>query len=116
MASDTHKTVVAERGSVRFLREQDGPVEREFKAAIRAELSTSLRKAFLLVVDYGPGSPQGVAVCFLSLESEEATADAIGRVFSRIFNRDQHLDIIALRPSQVEHVEAIAKPFISMAS
>lgn len=101
---------------VRYLEEQDGDPERNFKSAVRKRLSGLVSRAYLVRVDFGPATTSVVALCFVGADDEEEIARQVGHVFAGMFGRGQHLDIIPLQETEEGQVAMVAQPFIGGSS
>lgn len=100
---------------VRFLGEQDGPVEREFKQRL-VELfghDSPVGAAYLARVAYSDATPVVVALC-LRVEpgQEHVLAENAAQVFSSMFGRHEHLDILFLDAKQETEVSKVCPAFI----
>lgn len=106
--------------AIRFLTEQDGPTERNFKARLVPVLQrhNSVEAAYLAVVQYQGEAEVSVALCILfsSGEVDEAVVTSAGEVFHKMFNRNEHLDIVPVNHDQWDPLRAVCKPFYVRAS
>lgn len=99
---------------VRFIAEQDGIPEREFKKRICDYLSERNVKcrAYLVRVKYPTEDDWSVALCFGgTLPQWNEIEKGVGVAFSEMFRTDEHLDIFLLSKLQEEEASRIAKPF-----
>lgn len=100
---------------IRFLGEQDGPTEREFKQRL-AELFGHDRRiiaAYLARVAYSDTTPISVALCLYTATGEVTPlADAAAQVFSSMFGRHEHLDILFIDRQQSAALSKICSAFI----
>lgn len=97
-----------------FRREQDGPVEREFKRRlIRCfSLNSPVTLAFLARVSYQGAEQENVALCLKDgNEMASKIALCVGEVFRAMFSQTQNLDILFLEDYQVKEIMAVATPF-----
>ena len=101
---------------IRFVREQDGIPEQDFKDAIIPVLAVSVRRAYLACVEYTNSTTTAVALCIRSTTPEEALVRKIGVVFSSMFGTNQHLDIVFLSDEQERCLECVCCPFFETAS
>jgi hypothetical protein len=87
--------------AIRFLREQDGLVERQLEGLLIRlfEQHSSVIRAYLAQVDVG--GRLSVALCLRTASGvEDAILDAVGKTFAAMFNEGQHLDILFLDAAQ----------------
>jgi hypothetical protein len=100
--------------SVRFLSEQDGPVERDLKARWLPILSASpqVRRAFLLRASYEGQSGEHVVLALCcSGGSDSELLEALRVPYAAIFHRDCPLDIAFASPTQESQIEKVCPPF-----
>ncbi len=103
-------------GRIRFLQEQDGIPEREFKEAVVPVLKRAVQRAYLARIQYADTGTNAVALCLRATGSEEPLVKAIGAVFSPIFGARQHLDIIFLNEDQERELAGVCRPFFESAT
>ena len=107
------------RSEVRFIAEQEGEIEQEFKRKLIDffEDHQSVTKAYLAVVDYGTPATFTVALCLrTSSGSEQSLVKSIGNVFSSIFSSAEHLDILFLDDDQEMRLMRVCRPFYQTTS
>src|SRR5713101_5540460 len=84
-------------GELVFVGEQDGPAERALKAELKVlfDRSKNVRSAYLAIARTESDLHNSVVLCVrLASEAEdEALVDEIGAIFSKGFNREEHLDV-----------------------
>src|SRR5215469_4589691 len=108
------KFVVPPRETIHFLGEQDGITERYFKEAVVPALRqfAEIRNAYLAVLNYGGETTPFVALCVRTDgQLNENVVVAVGNVFHGMFNRSQHLDIMALNDETEPTLLAVCQPF-----
>jgi hypothetical protein len=99
---------------IEFVAEQDGEPEHELKASLAEILDQqgSVEKAYLARVRYDQAPETQVALCLKSGSPKDAALlEAIRKVFARLFDRQSHLDIIFVVPSDVTRLESICRAF-----
>jgi hypothetical protein len=90
-------------GTLRFLGEQDGPVERTLKDSLIElfERDGTVANAYLARVAYGTQPDISVALCIRRPAGNDGVlAQNVGKVFGPIFAKDVHLDIIFVDSAQ----------------
>jgi hypothetical protein len=101
--------------SVHYLCEHDGTPERQLKGELRKlfELWPGMKKAYLAVVSYQDGADRGVALCITGVAVEERTGliEQIGTVFARLFNIQQHLDLLFPSMDEERQLSRVCRPF-----
>lgn len=101
--------------AIRFLAEQDGPVEREYKARIvpMFRQHNAVQAAYLAIVQYRGEAEVSVALCILfsGREVVKSVVTEAGDIFYGMFNRNEHLDILPVSHDQWELLRAVCKPF-----
>jgi hypothetical protein len=97
---------------VSFVREQDGPPERDLKVALDHLFGVrgSVERAYLAVVKYGSSESAFVAVCLKGKESPGLVTE-IGETFAALFTADQHLDIVFVTDAQERELARVCEPF-----
>jgi hypothetical protein len=101
---------------LQFVGEQDGLPERVLKARLVGLFGrrTDVRTAYLARVVYGKRSPVTVALCLRAQPGlEQPLVAAIGGVFSEMFSRREHLDIVFLDEADELELMARCRPFFS---
>jgi len=99
---------------VKFLGEQDGPVERTIKAQWSAILSShpEIRRAFLARASYEGSNEMHVVLALCSRASADQTLlEALRVPYAAIFHRDCPLDMVFADASQESHIEKVCPPF-----
>jgi len=99
---------------VKFLGEQDGPVERTIKAQWSAILSAcpEIRRAFLVRASYEGSNEMHVVLALCSRASADQTLlEALRVPYAEIFHRDCPLDMVFADSSQESHIEKVCAPF-----
>lgn len=88
---------------VRFVGEQDGLPEREFKERLANffQRDGSVKSAYLAQVVYHELSPMSVALCLRTqFGPDPGLAEKVGRIFASMFGGHEHLDIVFLNDVQ----------------
>jgi hypothetical protein len=99
---------------IRFLGEQDGVPEREFKSRLVEFLQRdqSVVRAYLAQVAYSEQSPTAVALCLRSqFGPDRGVAEKIGKIFASMFGGHEHLDIIFLDDQQESGLARVCSSF-----
>jgi len=99
--------------TLRFIGEQDGIPEREFKERVVALLDGCgiVERGYLTRVAYEPASAEVVALCLLTQQPQDALLREIGAVFASMFGRDQHLNILFIDRDQEQELARVCPPF-----
>jgi len=115
-------------GGVRFLAEQIGPAEDQFKSALtkRFPSDARIRRTYLVRVSYptsgpqrakeenrgpdGSATPVEVLLCVVAPEDLEIV-EIVGEEFQKIFHTSQHMDTLFLTDAQEREVVKVARPF-----
>lgn len=108
------KTLELQQESLRFISEQDGPIERDLKARLIALFHSDnvVTRAYLAAVDYGDLTTYSVALCIRTLsKTDGALVERIGSIFASLFSPEEHLDIIFLVDGQESQLLAVCRPF-----
>jgi len=103
-------------GGTRFVAEQIGAPENEFKGEIVGLFRdrNRLLRAYLAQVEYGKKKDFSVALCIASESGEdEKLANDIAFVFRRMFGSHEHLDILFITDSQETQLRKVCCPFFS---
>jgi hypothetical protein len=103
---------------VKFLGEQDGPVERTIKAQWSAILSTrpEIRRAFLVRASYDGSNDMHVVLALCSTASADSRLlEALRVPYAAIFHRDCPLDMVFADFTQESHIEKVCPPFYTAA-
>lgn len=103
--------------NIRFISEQDGDVERQFKAVIIDMLQRSKKmvRAYLARVHYGEDDNGfNVAICYkVSTEFDQKLLNETVAIFKGIFSVHEHVDILFLNHVQEETLREICCPFFT---
>jgi hypothetical protein len=102
---------VATVRGIRFLGSQEGHSERRFMEAVAEILRGTVERAYLARVEYRDNAPSAVALCLRSTGSQESLVESISAIFSRMFGREQHLDIMFLTEDQEHELACVCRPF-----
>ena len=101
--------------TVRFVGEQDGPIERRLKADLLTVLNArpNIKSAYLARVAYDNNpKAQEVALALRSVSGDDRDlVPQVGECFARYFRRDVHMDILFLSDHQETEVGAVCAPF-----
>lgn len=100
---------------VKFIGEQDGPVERELKQRLFVLFGHDRRvgAAYLARVTYSDATPVLVALCLRTEpEHERELAENAAQIFSSMFGRHEHLDILFLDARQEAELSRVCAAFI----
>jgi hypothetical protein len=103
-------------GETRFIGEQVGISENEFKGSVVNLLHGWSRplRAYLAQVEYGGKRDFNVALCVASEAGEdENIANNIALIFRRMFGPREHLDIMFLSENQETQLRKVCCPFFS---
>lgn len=107
------------RSEVRFIAEQDGPIEQEFQRRL-IELFRDYKtvtKAYLAAVHYGTPATFTVALCLRASSGPDTElVKAIGNVFASIFSAPEHLDILFIDKEQEIRVTMVCRTFYEAAN
>lgn len=99
---------------ISFVCEQDGDVECNFKNKIIPLLNERdyVQSAYLARVTYGDSNKLNVALCVrMEQKEDESLRRAIVDIFSAMFNRKEHLDMIFLRDEQENELRNVCSSF-----
>lgn len=100
---------------IQFIDEQDGPVERDFKAALRKTLAKheGVLRAYLAVVKYSKAGPEFVMLClrFEHPNVDESVIADLGEEFRARFSAAQSLDILPMNAAQEKALLKVCRPF-----
>ena len=100
--------------TIRFVGEQDGPVERDVKARWLPILSANpqIRRAFLVRAAYEGDEGQHVVLALCSSGAPDpALIDALRVPYAAMFHRDCPLDMGFPSPAQESQIEKVCPPF-----
>jgi hypothetical protein len=99
---------------VQFICEQDGLPERELKTVLSESFlyDKDIQKAYLVRISYKCSDEYLVALC-LSIASghESSKVKKISNCFSRVFGKEQHLEILFLNSELESQVSKVCNPF-----
>ena len=100
--------------AIRFVGEQDGPIERRLKTDLHEILGAQpdIRTAYLARVTYDDPKVREVVLALRSSSGEDL--DLVRRVadcFARHFHREVHMDILFLSDVQEAEVLSVCPPF-----
>lgn len=107
------------RRQVRFIAEQDGPIEQQFKRRLQDLFCDriTVTKAYLAALDYGTPATFTVALCLRASSSpDRSLVKSIGTVFASIFSSAEHLDIVFLDDEQEMRLKRVCRAFYEMSS
>jgi hypothetical protein len=99
---------------VEFLAEQVGDAETELKGKFVRIFQTNMQVvlAYLVTVRYPDADQIKVALCLKhSTGKDLRLVQEIGAEFGRMFNHQESLDIMFLKPEEAERIASIARPF-----
>jgi hypothetical protein len=99
--------------TVRFVGEQDGPIERDLKAKWLLILANSpqIRRAFLVRATYADQT-QHVILALASTGGPDLTlVEALRVPYAALFSRDCPLDMTFVGASQQSDIEKVCPPF-----
>lgn len=99
---------------IRFVGEQDGPVEWRIKAEWNATLvqHSNIERAYLARVAYEDPQEFNVVLAIRSMSGgNDQLEEMLGRCFVRNFRTDAHLDIMFLSPTQEAELSLVCRPF-----
>jgi hypothetical protein len=103
---------------VRFLAEQDGPVERRVKARWLSILSSNpnIRRAFLVRASYEDPNDIHVVLALCSNARPDCTLiEALRVPYAEIFRSDCPLDMVFPSPAQESEIAKVCRPFYAAA-
>jgi len=106
--------------AVQYYCEHDGAPERQLKSELRQLFAsrTGVAKAYLAVIGYQGGPHREVALCVTGVPDQDRAplVEQIGTVFARLFNVQQHLDILFPSGEEEDRLAKVCRPFfIAMA-
>jgi SseB protein C-terminal domain len=104
--------------TIRFVGEQDGPIERDLKADLLHIFiaSPELRAAYLVRATYD--SPAGEEVILAVRSSSGDDVDLVRRIaecFGRHFSKEVHMDVMFLPEEREAEVRLVCTPFYQAA-
>lgn len=99
--------------TLRFIGEQDGTPEREFKERVipLLDASGSVERGYLARVAYESASTELVALCLVAHQPTVGLLGLIGTTFASMFGRDQHLDIVFIDSELEPELARVCQPF-----
>ena len=112
--SAERRTEIFRVPQVSFIAEQDGDVEREFKAQLARQFRSkvSVSEAYLARVRYGQSLELKVALCVAVDGGMEAEiAEIAASEFRTMFKTTESLDVVFLSANQQREISVIGKPF-----
>jgi SseB protein C-terminal domain len=98
-----------------FLGEQDGPPERELKAALIELFSSQpkVERAYLARAQYGKHGELGLVLCIRATGRQKAITTAVSAVFERMFSKGTFLDVLFLDDKKESEVEPVCSCFFA---
>jgi len=102
----------------RFLREQDGQIEKEVKARWQSILATfpDVLRAYLAIASFGQSQNYQVVLCLMSKTGENPLlVDALAQPFQEMFNAATPLDILFLNAATEVDVKKVCRAFYEVA-
>lgn len=99
---------------VEFVTEQLGEAETELKEELTKIFrgNTHVMLAYLVSVCYPDADQVKVALCLKHATGEDLDLmQEVGAEFGRMFNAQESLDIMFLKPEEEERIATVAKPF-----
>jgi hypothetical protein len=100
--------------SIRFVGEQDGPSEHDFKRDISILLGTrkDVRSAYLAIADYSDGLPLKVVLCLrLEKGEDKKLLRQVNKIFAKMFSHTESLDVLFLDEAEESCLKRICLPF-----
>lgn len=99
--------------TMRFVGEQDGVPEREFKERVVSLLygKALVERGYLARVVYESSSSASVVLCLVAQQPDDALLREIGAVFASMFGRDQHLDVLFIDRDREQELAQVCSPF-----
>ena len=96
-----------------FLREQDGPSERELELELIELFSSEPRvqRAYLAQAQYGKHGEIGVVLCIRATGRKRAITAAVSTIFERTFRKGLYLDILFVDDRKESEVESVCPCF-----
>jgi hypothetical protein len=99
---------------IRFTSEQDGQPERELKNRLAQMFRSkkTVSKAYLARVSFDGFAPDSVAVCICAFHGFETDIiEGTQQIFSSMFAKSEHLDIVFLNDAQEKELASCCQPF-----
>jgi hypothetical protein len=103
-----------ETQQISFLREQDGPPERELKDQLTALFvsNANVWRAYLVCVAYRNKPGISVALCIRSKRADDPElVPQVGEVFGSMFGSQAHLDILFVTEALEPRLAKSCRPF-----
>ncbi len=77
------------------------------------EQQGQIQRAYLVRASASPNGSPGVVLALRGTDprNEMAIVEAVGAVFARLFNRDEHLDILFLDEDGEQQARTVGTPF-----
>ena len=103
---------------IRFLREQDGQIEKEVKARWQSILATfpDVLRAYLAIASFGQSQNYQVVLCLMSKTGENPLlVDALAQPLQEMFNAATPLDILFLNAATEVDVKKVCRAFYEVA-
>jgi len=102
------------RLTTRFIAEQDGPTERDLKAAFTQVFreEPAVERAYLALAEHGDGTGAHVTLAIKSSFGEDQLlVRKLMSIFSEMFNSQEHLDMMFIREDQEHQLREVCAPF-----
>jgi hypothetical protein len=98
--------------TIQFLSEQDGPIERQFKAELLPALRRAgANRAYLARATFQGSAQSGVVLCLAARESL-SLVNEVSAIFGTIFGPHEHVDIVFIADgTQEAALAAVCPPF-----
>ena len=99
---------------VEFVTEQLGDAETDLKEKLIRifRVNTRVMLAYLVSVRYPEVGQVKVALCLKHLTGQDSElVQEVGAEFGRMFNHQESLDIMFLKPEEEERIATVARPF-----
>jgi hypothetical protein len=99
--------------TIRFVGEQNGVPEKEFKDCVVSLLHRFgfIGRAYLARVTYESSSGGAVALCFSGEQPQHALFENVATAFASMFKPEQHLDILMIDLDQEKELVRVCSPF-----
>jgi len=100
---------------IRFVREQDGEPATDFMVCVAPILARNSRvkRGYLARVAYEGAEEEHVALCLAAHAPDESLVREVCAVFTPMFSKDEHLDVLFVRPEQEAELAAVCTPFFN---
>ena len=99
---------------IEFVGEQAGPVEDDLKTSFRQLFAKTptVRSAYLARLSYGEPSGNSVGLCIRSTVGvDDPLQKRLGQIFTGMFRREEHIDILFIRDDQELELKKVCSPF-----